>query len=126
MTKETQATQTAQATQATQAAQGMTRVIRYGLVMVVTVGLATLFGTADVSAQTGENVLVVVNDASPVSHQIGDYYVAKRAVPAANVIRLTGLEEDPSDTLTRAQYQTLIETPIAEWFGRHAAHDRIL
>ena len=47
-------------------------------------------------------------------------------MPAANVIALTGLEEDPSDTLSRTQYQTLIETPIAEWCRRYAAHDRIL
>ena len=100
--------------------------IRYGLFIVVTVALATLLGTADVFAQTGENVLVAVNDASSVSHRIGDYYAAKRAVTAANVIALTGLEADPNDTLTRSQYQTLIETPIADWFRRHAAHDRIL
>jgi len=52
------------------------QMIRYGLLII---GLATLLGTADVSAQTGENVLVVVNGASSVSHRIGDYYAAKRA-----------------------------------------------
>ena len=39
-------------------------------------------------AQTAENVMVVVNEASPESVRIGEYYVAKRNIPPENVTRL--------------------------------------
>jgi len=73
-------------------------------------------------AQTAENVMVVINEASQESVRIGEYYVAKRRIPAENIVRLrTVLTED----VDRASYEYTIERPISETLTRHATQDRI-
>jgi uncharacterized protein (TIGR03790 family) len=74
-------------------------------------------------AQTARNVLVVVNESSPASTEIGEYYVRARGVPADQVVRVA---VDPVDEVSRADYQSRIETPVSDWLGRQRAHDRIL
>jgi uncharacterized protein (TIGR03790 family) len=65
---------------------------------------------AILSAQSGRNVLVIVNEASPVSRRIGEYYTQKRSIPLANVcgIRTTTDEEIAWET-----YVNEIEKPVA-------------
>ena len=41
-------------------------------------------------AQTGANVLLVVNGSSAISRQVGEYYRPRRSVPAGNVCTLSG------------------------------------
>ncbi len=41
-----------------------------------------------VLAQTGENVLLVVNRANALSRRIADYYVPRRSIPLRNVCKL--------------------------------------
>src|SRR5437763_6825185 len=51
--------------------------------------LVLLLIVADaLSAQTGENVLLVVNKNSEISRQIADYYRPRRSVPVKNVCTL--------------------------------------
>ncbi len=52
--------------------------------------LAILLCAASVQAfaQSGADVLVVVNDSSTLSRRIGEYYVHKRSIPLANVCHL--------------------------------------
>ncbi len=50
---------------------------------------ALLAATATAAAQTGRNVLLVVNAASPASAQIGDHYIKTRGIPADQIIKLT-------------------------------------
>ncbi len=66
---------------------------------------------------------MIINDASPASLEIGNYYVQKRQVPAENVIRL---RVDPSDSIERTDYERQIEAPIGNWLMRNFAQDRIL
>jgi uncharacterized protein (TIGR03790 family) len=74
-------------------------------------------------AQTGANVLLVVNDASSTGDTIAKHYVERRPVPGANVCRIsTTLEE----TIERAPYVQQIENPIWRCIARQAAQDRIL
>ena len=73
-------------------------------------------------AQTPANVMVVINDASPESVRIGEYYVAKRRIPPENVVRLKTAVADEMD---RAAYEVLIERPISENLTQHATQDRI-
>jgi uncharacterized protein (TIGR03790 family) len=74
-------------------------------------------------AQSAENVAVVVNERSPVSQKIADYYVRKRGIPAGNVIRIsTSLEE----TVERGEYIASIEQPIGAALARAGLQDRIL
>ena len=74
-------------------------------------------------AQTAENVAVVINDASPDSKRIGEYYVKARGIPAANVIRL---QTTTDETIQPAAFLATIQTPIAASLIRNNAHDRIL
>jgi surface antigen len=48
-----------------------------------------LFAALGLSAQTGENVLLIVNQPSAVSAQIAAYYRPRRSVPLANVCTIS-------------------------------------
>jgi uncharacterized protein (TIGR03790 family) len=76
-----------------------------------------------VAAQTAENVAVVINDASPESKQIGEYYIKARGIPAANVIRL---QTTTDEAIQPAAFLTTIQAPIAASLARNNSHDRIL
>src|SRR3954447_5324378 len=62
-----------------------------------------------VQAGTAQNVLIIVNDASPVSRSIGEYYARKRNIPARNVCSIRTVEDE---TIDRKVYQA-IESAIA-------------
>ena len=74
-------------------------------------------------AQTPENVLLVVNETSPESQQVGERYAAIRRIPAANIVRL---RTATSETIERRQFEFEIELPILRAITREAAQDRIL
>jgi uncharacterized protein (TIGR03790 family) len=61
-------------------------------------------------AQSADNVLVVVNDNSPLSRNIGEYYARKRAIPMRNVCHL---HVDPNEVIARADYDRAVAGPIA-------------
>ena len=74
-------------------------------------------------AQTSENVAVVINDASPDSKEIGDYYIKARSIPLENVIRI----QAPTDeTVQPAVFLQSIQQPIANALSRGNLQDRIL
>ena len=74
-------------------------------------------------AQSAENVAVVINDASPESKQIGEYYIKARGIPATNVIRL---QTTTDETIQPAAFLSTIQAPIAGALNRSNAQDRIL
>jgi uncharacterized protein (TIGR03790 family) len=85
--------------------------------------LVMLLFAAPLFSQTAENVLLVLNEASPVSMDIGRYYAQKRGIPQTNILRLkTGLDEN----ISREDFDRLIHTPISAWLTRYFAQDRIL
>src|SRR5580698_3132945 len=70
---------------------------------------ALWFGTPSY-AQTPQNVLIVVNDNSPVSRTVGEYYARRRQVPSENICRIrTTREQD----VARAVYNAEVADPIA-------------
>lgn len=77
----------------------------------------------DAFGQSSANVLLVVNESSPVSLEIGNYYAQKRNVPAANIVHL---QLQPSESIERADYERQVETPIRSWLLTNFAEDRIL
>ena len=94
---------------------------RFGLLLI---GIATvLFWTRPAAAQSAENVAVVINTASPASQRIGEYYVKRRGIPPANVIRI---QTATDETVNRAVYGLTIEGPIAGALSRERLHDRVL
>ena len=75
------------------------------------------------SAQSAENVAVIINDNSPDSQRIGQAYAATRSIPDSNVIHIrTSIEE----AINRDGYARTIEGPIAAAIGRARLHDRVL
>jgi uncharacterized protein (TIGR03790 family) len=82
-----------------------------------------LAGAASARAQTGENVLVVANDASDVSQAIGEYYVSRRGIPSGHLLRIHTAVDDE---IARESYEHDIQGPIAGWLAAHRAQDSIL
>jgi uncharacterized protein (TIGR03790 family) len=74
-------------------------------------------------AQTGANVLVVVNSASPASETIGRQYATRRGVPSENIC---SLQLPVTESISRDVYDVLIEQPVWKCIASTQAHDRIL
>ncbi|MGD0772078.1 MAG: TIGR03790 family protein [Candidatus Solibacter sp.] len=74
-------------------------------------------------AQSGENVLLVVNRNVPVSRRIADYYRPRRSVPLKNVctIDTTGDEE-----IQWGVYEQQIERPIGDCLKRAGLVEKVL
>lgn len=92
--------------------------------------ILTVAGTAGIlalgafaEAQTGANVLVVINGSSATSDTIGHQYAAKRDVPRENVC---ALQLPVAESVSRAEYGEQIEEPIWKCIAQRNAHDRIL
>jgi len=75
------------------------------------------------AAHTADSVLVVVNGQSPDSNRVADAYVRSRSVPADHVVRLRA---PLAEQVTRAEYEQLIEAPLASFLLRNALQDQIL
>jgi uncharacterized protein (TIGR03790 family) len=97
----------------------MLRAITFVGVLALVLGLAP----AAAIAQTGANVLVVVNDASPDSVRIGQAYATARRVPDVQVVHIVA---PSAESIERADFQAAIETPIRNWIVKHRLHDQIL
>jgi uncharacterized protein (TIGR03790 family) len=74
-------------------------------------------------AQSAENILLVTNESSPISLEIGQYYAEKRGIPRDNILRLRTTTDDSID---RGAYERQIENPLYVWLTRNFAQDRIL
>ena len=84
---------------------------------------ALLLPAAQLLAQSPENILLILNESSPVSLDVGQYYAEKRGIPRDNILRLKAPADDAID---RTVYERQIEGPIAGWLYRNFAQDRIL
>lgn len=74
-------------------------------------------------AQSPQNVLVVVNQASPASRRIGEYYLRKRGIPRAN---LCTLDVTAEETITRDIYDKGIAAPVAAFLKSRRLQDKVL
>jgi uncharacterized protein (TIGR03790 family) len=81
-----------------------------------------LAGSA-LSAQTGANVLVVVNDNSPVSRSIGEYYALRRSIPLRNLCHIRATSEE---AIERSRYQSSIANPIANCLRKNGLVESVL
>ena len=63
------------------------------------------------AAQTPQNVLIVVNDNSPLSKEIGEYYARRRAVPAKNICHIQSSTEEE---IRRLDFDQEIHAPVAK------------
>lgn len=74
-------------------------------------------------AQTGDNVLLVVNRNAPVSRDVADYYRSRRSVPSGNICYIaTTIQEEISWQI----YEEQIERPIAGCLRKDGLQEKIL
>jgi uncharacterized protein (TIGR03790 family) len=78
---------------------------------------------ASLAAQSGENVLLVINQNDPASKEIGDYYRPRRGVPDRNVcaIPVTSAEE-----IDWAAYERQIERPVGDCLKKGNLTEKVL
>lgn len=74
-------------------------------------------------AQTAENVLVVINDNSPESREIGEFYVKAREIPAGNVVHIKTVIDE---TIQPALYTLTVQAPISNVLVKNNLLDRVL
>jgi uncharacterized protein (TIGR03790 family) len=74
-------------------------------------------------AQKPENVLVVINQSSPLSQSIGEYYILHRRIPLANVCRLK-LKAD--EEISRESYDSEIARPVSDFLKSHHLEEKVL
>jgi len=74
-------------------------------------------------AQTGANVLLVVNGNSAISRQVGDYYRPRRSIPVANVCTLATTEDEEIPWKT---YLSQIEMPIGNCLKKAGLTEAVL
>jgi uncharacterized protein (TIGR03790 family) len=85
--------------------------------------LVPLLAASSALAQGPENVLLVVNRASPVSMRIGEYYRERRGIPEANVC---AIKAPPGETITRRGYDETVARPVAACLKSRGLVEKIL
>jgi uncharacterized protein (TIGR03790 family) len=96
--------------------------IRPSLLLLPILALSLL--AAPAVAQTGDNVLLVVNQTAPDSIRVAERYARVRGVPQTQVLRIT--VDGAADEIDRSVFDSQIQSPIAAWIRRNSAQDRIL
>jgi len=74
-------------------------------------------------AQTPDQVLVVINNRSATSREVGRYYVRRRGIPLSNICTINTA---PQETIMRTVYDKEIEAPIGAFLKSHGLQERIL
>jgi len=74
-------------------------------------------------AQPAASVLIVVNQSSVLSRQIGEYYAGRRNIPSANICRL---QATTGEEISRSEFDDQIARPIGDYLRRHNLIEKIL
>ncbi len=91
--------------------------------MIVRILIILFLCSSPLFSQTAENVLLVLNEASLLSMDVGMYYAQMRGIPDTNILRIRTVVDD---SISRDDFERQIESPIASWLARNFAQDRIL
>jgi uncharacterized protein (TIGR03790 family) len=75
------------------------------------------------SAQTADNVLLVINDSSPASVQIGEYYARKRSIAQDHIVHL---KAPVGESIARNEYEGYIAAAISNGLIRGDLQDKVL
>jgi uncharacterized protein (TIGR03790 family) len=85
---------------------------------------AVLAGSGvELFAQGPDNVLIVINDNSALSREIGEYYARRRGVPGKNICRIRTTQ---NESIARGDYNREIATPIANFLVKNQLVESIL
>jgi uncharacterized protein (TIGR03790 family) len=94
-----------------------------GKTMAYIIASLLMLASTRADAQSGANVLLVVNDASATGETIATLYAVRRSVPASNICHISTTVEE---TIERQTYGLQIESPIWRCIASQRAQDRIL
>jgi uncharacterized protein (TIGR03790 family) len=73
--------------------------------------------------QGSDSVLIVVNQSSALSRQIGEYYAQRRRIPASNICRLNSTIDEQ---ISRSQFDDQIARPIQNYLRGHNLTEQVL
>jgi uncharacterized protein (TIGR03790 family) len=73
--------------------------------------------------QTPDSVLIVVNQPSALSRQIGEYYAERRRIPASNICRLNASTDEE---ISRSDFDERIAKPIQKYLRDHGLIEKVL
>ena len=92
------------------------------LVSLFAMGGAVAGLPAVASVPAVDRVLLVVNDNSPLSRSIGEYYARRRRVPAQNVCHL---KAPTAEEISRAEFDRQIARPLGEFLRKTGLQESI-
>lgn len=75
------------------------------------------------AGQPPDSVLIVVNQTSALSRQIGEYYAERRHIPATNICRLNA---STSEEISRSDFDEQIARPIQNYLRGHNLTEKVL
>ncbi|HHT9154058.1 MAG TPA: TIGR03790 family protein, partial [Candidatus Hypogeohydataceae bacterium YC40] len=81
------------------------------------------FLTSNLCALTSETVLIIVNDKSPASQEIAQYYQRMRNIPPENLCHLDCPEEEEID---RQTFNEQLRDAVANYLNKYNLRDKIL
>ncbi len=73
--------------------------------------------------QPPDTVLIVVNQPSALSRQIGEYYAQRRHIAASNICRLNA---SMNEEISRSEYGDQVARPIQEYLRGHRLTEKVL
>lgn len=91
--------------------------------LAVACGFTAFLACGHLAAQGPANVLVVINDNSSLSREIGEYYARRRGIPASNVCRI---RTSPAEEIARPDYNRDIAAPIVAFLRQNKLVESIL
>jgi len=73
--------------------------------------------------QPPDSVLVVINQTSALSRQIGEYYAERRHIPSSNICRLSA---SANEEISRSDFDDQIARPIQNFLRGHNLTEKVL
>lgn len=89
---------------------------------VLAVGRAAVCAGAEIPPPSPAAILLVVNDNSPLSRNIGEYYARRRAVPLSNICHL---KTSTAEEISREEYDRQIARPIGAFLRKMPLQESI-
>jgi uncharacterized protein (TIGR03790 family) len=77
---------------------------------------------AEIPVQSPAVILLLVNDNSPLSREIGEYYARRRGVPSANICHL---KASISEEISREDYDRQIARPVGAFLRKNGLQESI-
>jgi uncharacterized protein (TIGR03790 family) len=86
------------------------------------IALAACGAGAEIPVQSPATILLVVNDNSPLSRTIGEYYARRRGVPLTNICHL---KASTGEEISREDYERQIARPIGAFLRKQQLQESI-